>query len=514
MLLVKSVLPLLAIIVPLIVSLLILAFGNRHERLRIPLAVFAAAFDSLICIILIPLALQNKILVLHVLQMTPRIWLYLHVDPLGLVFGATAAFLWLLATIYSIGYMEGEHALTRYYGFFILCLTWTMGAAFAGNLLTLLIFYELLSITSYVIIAHEETPEAIAAGKKYIIYILLGGTLILFAIVFTYYLAGSQTLISNGILSMEHGRDALALLFTAFVTGFGVKAAIMPLHGWVPDAHPAAPAPASAILSGVLVAAGSFGIMRVVYNVFGIQLIRELGFGAIMAIIISFTIVVSSIIAIDQDNLKRRLAYSTIGQMGYIILGVMLLSPSAAWGAMIHIANHAFMKGTLFMCSGVVLKQGKTRNVSEMQGIGYTLPITMICFTIAALGMIGTPPLAGFISKWLLCLGALQAHQAVYIAVLLLSSLLGAIYFLPIVYVSFFGKKKEANAASIANQSIPQNNSQHGQEYKFRITWGEAPPTMIGAIIAGTLNVIVLGICSAIQCLPLSLIQVAQKMLF
>ncbi len=513
MIIVKTVLPLLAVSVCLVASLLILMLGNRYEKSRIPLAVFAAGFASFVCAILIPHALQDKVFVLHVLQMTPRIWLFFYVDALGLVFGATAAFLWLLATIYSIGYMSGEHALTRYYGFFILCLTWTMGTAFAGNLLTLLIFYELLSVTSYIIIAHEETPEAIAAGKKYIIYILIGGTLILFAIVFTYFLAGSQTLMNNGILSIAHGRSSLTLLFAAFVAGFGVKAAIMPLHGWVPDAHPAAPAPASAILSGVLVAAGSFGIMRVVYNIFGASLIRKLGFGIIIAVIVSFTIIISSVLAIDQDNLKRRLAYSTIGQMGYIILGTVLLAPSAAWGAMVHIANHAFMKGTLFMCSGVILKQGKTRNISEMHGIGYAFPITMICFTIAALGMIGTPPLAGFISKWLLCIGALQADRAWFIAVLLLSSLLGAIYFLPIVYVSFFGQKENG----LMNETSPvpvSDNPGHRPERKFQITWGEAPRTMIWPIIIGTTNVVVLGICSALRFLPFSLVQIAQSMLF
>ena len=513
MLVVKSVLPLLAIGVCLVSSLLILVLGNRHESLRIPLAVFAAAFASLICIILIPQALQDRIFSIHVLQMTPQIWMFFYVDALGLVFGATAAFLWLLATIYSIGYMKGEHALTRYYGFFTLCLTWTMGAAFAGNLLTLLIFYELLSVTSYVIIAHEETPEAIAAGKKYIIYVLIGGTLILFAIVFTYFLAGSQTLMRNGILSMEHGRRALTLLFTAFIAGFGVKAAIMPLHGWVPDAHPAAPAPASAILSGVLVAAGSFGIMRVVYNVFGAHLVKQLGFGVILGVIVSFTIIASSVIAIDQDNLKRRLAYSTIGQMSYIILGTVLLTPSAAWGAMVHIANHAFMKGTLFMCSGVILKEGKTRNVSQMQGIGYDYPITMICFTIAALGMIGLPPLAGFISKWLLCIGALEAGQPLFIAVLLISSLLGAIYFLPIVYLAFFGQKQESSAVE-GNPAPATDNPGHRPERKFQITWKEAPPTMIWPIIICAMNVIVLGICSALRFLPFSLVQIAQSMLF
>ncbi len=261
----------------------------------------------------------------------------------------------------------------------------------------------------------------------------------------------------------------------------------------------------------MLVAAGCFGIMRVVYNVFGAHLMRQLGFGLILAYIVCFTIIISSIIAIDQDNLKRRLAYSTIGQMGYIVLGTVLLTRYAAWAAMVHIANHAFMKGTLFMCSGVVLKQGKTRNISKMHGIGSKLPITMICFTVAAFAMIGTPPMAGFITKWFLCLGALEAQRPFFIAVLLLSSLLGAVYFLPIVYVAFFGKEKPGET-SIANSSLQQANPENEQTEKFKITWGEAPGTMIWPIIIGTLNVFVLGICSAVQYLPLSLVQIAQTL--
>ncbi len=443
--------------------------------------------------------------------MTPRIWLHFRADGLSIVFALTAALLWALATVFSLGYMKGEHALTRYYGFLILCLTWTMGIGFAGNLLTLFIFYELLSVTSYPVIVHEETPEALAAGKKYIIYVLVGGTFILLGIVLTFYLANSQTLVKTGILSIKYGYNTLAILFTTFVLGFGVKAAIMPLHGWVPDAHPAAPAPASALLSGVLVCAGCYGLMRVIYNIFGTELLRQLGFGAILAYVAAATIIVASIIALDQDNLKRRLAYSTISQMSYIVLGTILLTPSSAIGGMVHIANHGFMKAILFLCSGVIIKGVKKRNISEMQGIGYVLPITMVCFAIVTLGMMGCPPLAGFISKWMLCVGGFEAGKPIFVVVLLISSLLCAAYLLPVVFTAFFGKTKEEIEA--LKEAHAKGEQTHLEEPRIQLETKSVPWTMLLPILIGTFCVVIFGFGSMIHWLALPLSKVATQLL-
>ncbi len=327
--------------------------------------------------------------------------------------------LWLLALVYSAGYMADGHKLGRYYAFFMLCLGWTMGVAYAGNLLTFLIFYELFSIMTYPLVVHEETPAAMAAGLKYIIYILIGGSFVLLGVVATFFLAGEQTLTVGGLLDSGMDRMTLLVIFWCFMVGFGVKAAIVPLHGWVPDAHPAAPAPFSAVLSGVMVAAGAFGITRVFHYVFGVELIAELGVAPLLAALASVTVIFAAILAVNQDNLKRRLAYSTISQMGYVTLGIALLGEQAVTGSLVHITNHAFMKGTLFLCAGLLIKRAGIHNVSEMAGVAKRLPVTMAAFAVATLGMIGVPPLAGFVSKWYLGLGMLEVDEPLYLIVLL-----------------------------------------------------------------------------------------------
>lgn len=507
---VSSPLPALAIGAPLLLSLAIFGIGRKFEKLRERIAVLSVGISLVLVLSMMGGALKGTAYKCYLFQMTPQIWMHLRADPLGVGFGVVACVLWLMATIYSVGYMADEHAKTRYFTFLIFNFTMTLGVAFAGNLLTLFIFYELFSISTYPLIAHEETPEAMAAAKKYIIYILIGGSLVLFGVIFTFYLAGTQTLIRAGILSMKHGATTLSILFAVFVTGFGVKAAIMPLHGWVPDAHPEAPAPASALLSGVMVAVGTFCIMRVVYNVFGARLVMELGVGVVLAYVVSVTIIISSIMALDQDNLKRRLAYSTIGQMSYIVLGTALLNPMAAWGAIIHIANHAFMKGTLFMCSGVLLKKGKKRNVSELKGIGRKFPITMAAFSVAALAMIGTPPLAGFFSKWFLGMGSLNAHKPVFVVVLLLSSLLGAAYFLPIIYAAFFQKEDEEKESATGHGEEGHEEEDDGRQ-RIKSEIKQVSWVMLGPIVVGAFGVLLLGVCAAANGFPLSLAKVAVK---
>jgi multicomponent Na+:H+ antiporter subunit D len=322
----------------------------------------------------------------------------------------------------------------------------------------------------------------------------------------TYFLCGTQTFTETGIMSLSIGKTMITFIFLVFITGFGVKAAIMPLHGWVPDAHPAAPAPASALLSGILVAAGAFGIIRIFYNIFGASLVQKLQLNTPLAYLASFTIIVSSILAITQDNLKRRLAYSTIGQMSYVVLGISLITPNGFLGGVVHIANHAFMKGTLFLTAGVLIKAADKRNVSEMNGVGYAYPLTMGAFTIAALALIGTPPMAGFVSKWLLGVGTLEASQPFFLAVLLLGSLLCAGYLLPVVYVSFFKKETEeilSKPAAAQNKSIE----------KLEPEVDKVPWSMLTPIFIGILAVIILGICAALYGLPISLAETAAKKL-
>jgi len=500
---VSSVLPVLAVLIPALFSALIFLLGEKYSRWWGWLSFIGSASTLSILLLMLPGSLNGTTFKIYLMMIVPDVWMFLRVDQFGLMLGISAATLWTLASLHSIGYMEGEHALKRYFSFLILCLAWTAGVAASGNLFTYLIFYELFSITTYPLIVHEETPEALAAGKKYMIYILVGSSFLLFAIIYTYFLSGTLMLSKPGILSLTYGRTPLLILFWCYMFGFGVKAAVMPLHGWVPDAHPIAPAPFSAILSGIMVAVGAFGIMRTVFNVFGATLVRELGTGIIMAYIVSFTIVVSSLFALDQDNLKRRLAYSTIGQMGYIILGTVLLTTYSVWGAMVHIANHAFMKGTLFLCAGNIIKQTGKHNVSEMRGIGKKLPLTMAAFTVAALGMIGTPPLVGFISKWYLCLGSLDANEVIFVLVLLISSLLGAAYFLPIIYTAFFQKSREEVSIEAGGGHVTAAAETGGRKSL------EAPKVMIIPVLLGAAGVFFVGLFAEIKYFPLSLIKIA-----
>ena len=493
--LVSSIVPPLAVLLPLVGGALVLPLGRVSSRARAVVLTTICVATAGLALSLIPGILGGRVYETYLVQVTPSIWMHLRVDALGALFGATASCLWLLALIYSVGYMADEHRLGRYYSFFMLCLGWTMGVAYAGNLLTFLIFYELFSILTYPLVVHEETPEAMAAGTKYIVYILIGGSLVLLAIVFTFFVAGKQAFAAGSILSANIDRTQLIIIFWCFIAGFGVKAALVPLHGWVPDAHPAAPAPFSAVLSGVMVAAGTFGIARAVFQVFGVELVSELGVAPYLAGIASFTVIFAAVLAINQDNLKRRLAYSTISQMGYVVLGIALLGEQAATGALVHIANHAFMKGTLFLCAGLLIKRIGIRDISQMNGAARRMPVTMAAFTVATLGMIGTPPLAGFVSKWYLGLGMLEVNQPLYLIVLIGGALLAAIYLLPIVYVAYFKKPPP---------SVPEA-SEGGRE---------APLTMLVPVAIATTLVIVLGVAAAVPGLPLSLARQAAQSFF
>ncbi len=416
---VTSVVPAVAILLPLLGSLLGLPAVRIAEKLRIWVLAVMVGLSTLLTISLVPGVLRGTEYEAYLFRLTPTAWLQLKVDAMGTLFAVTATTLWLLALVYSAGYMPRERKLGRYWLFFMICLSWTLGVAYAGNLLTFIVFYELFSVMTYPLVIHEETPQARAAALKYIVYILIGGSLVLLAVVGTYFVSGRLAFEAGGILSADVGRTGLLVIFWCFVAGFGVKAALFPLHGWVPDAHPAAPAPFSAVLSGVMVAAGAFGIGRALYFVFGVDLLTELGAARVLAGIAAFTVIFAGVLAVNQDNLKRRLAYSTISQMAYVTLGLALLGQDAAVGGLVHIANHAFMKGTLFFCAGLLIKRAGIHNVSEMAGVARRMPLTMASFALAALGMIGTPPLSGFVSKWYLGLGMLEVDQPYYLIVLL-----------------------------------------------------------------------------------------------
>jgi formate hydrogenlyase subunit 3/multisubunit Na+/H+ antiporter MnhD subunit len=383
----------------------------------------------------------------------PNIEFALKADALGLIFATTSSCLWILVSIYSIGYMRSlnEHAQTRYYFSFALALLGAIGIAFSANLVTMFIFYEILTISTYPLVAHEESPEAIAAGHKYLAYLLTGGVFFLIAILMTYYLVGTTDFSYQGILEPALNRTSkftLQIVFICFLLGFA-KAAWMPVHAWLPTAM-VAPTPVSALLHAVaVVKAGVFGIIRVVCHIYGIELMQTLGLGVALAAVAAFTIIVANFYAIGQNNLKRMLAYSTINQLSFIILGVALLSPMAVTGAMLHIPFHGFMKITLFLCAGAIAAITGKKKIGELAGIGRRLPITMGAFIIGAFGMAGAPPLAGFISKWHVALGAVESGALFFLLIIMAGSLLDVLYFFPVIRTAFFGKIPEAETLNI-----------------------------------------------------------------
>jgi multicomponent Na+:H+ antiporter subunit D len=364
----------------------------------------------------------------------------LRAGPLALFFTGLSSILWLITTVYAIGYLEGSAHSSRFFGFFSLCVTATIGVSLSGNLITFLIFYEMLTLSAYPLIIHRGTEVSRIAGRKYLIYTLVGGSLLIIGTVWLYTLSGTLEFTPKGFvheIAQEH-TVAIVMIFILLIAGFGVKAALFPLHGWLPLAM-VAPAPVSALLHAVaVVKAGAFGIVRIIYEVYGIEVSAHLGLTTPLAIIAAVTIIYGSLRALFQDNLKRRLAFSTVSQVSYIILGIAIVSPIASIGGIVHLVHQGVMKITLFFCAGNLAETLGIHHVSQMNGVAKRMPWTMAAFTIGALGMIGIPPIAGFISKWYLGLGALEAGQEWVILVLIGSSLLNAGYFLPIVYRAWF----------------------------------------------------------------------------
>ena len=443
---ITSIRPLLAVLVSLLVTPLLVVSG-RKPNVREAWTFVAAVAKFLIVLSMLPAVLHGTEIVYTVVQFMPGAAIKFRVDALGMLFALVSSSLWIITSAYSIGYMRGlkEHGQTRYFCYFAICLSATIGAAFSANLLTLYLFYEILSLATYPLVTHHQDMEARSSGRKYLLYVVGASIgLVLPAMLICYDLAGTLEFSRHGILAgTAASRPMLFALLLMFVFGFA-KAAIMPMHSWLPAAM-VAPTPVSALLHAVaVVKVGVFSIVRILTGVFGIQLLSFFHFGTAVCYVAAFTILVGSFIALSQDGLKRRLAFSTISQLSYIVLGVALLSPKGMIGGMLHIAMHAFGKITLFFCAGAIFVATGRKNISEMVGIGRRMPVTMAAFFIASLSIIGVPPCGGFISKWYLALGALQAHQIGFLIVLLFSSFLNACYFIPITYTAFFCRPEEA----------------------------------------------------------------------
>ena len=432
-------LPLLILLSSLIPALIIFFLPESSHRLRTVLNLFSAILKAGLVLWLLWGVYHDFNYEMRV-PFLPGLDLVLRADALSVIFITLSTLLWLVTTIYAIGYLEGSPYRSRFFGFFSLCVTATIGIALAGNLLTFLLFYEMLTLVTYPLVVHRGTNAARHAGNIYLAYTICGGTLLLIGTVWIYQLTGNLEFTHKGFLSevatVHHPK--LIIIFVLLIMGLGVKAALVPLHGWLPQAM-VAPAPVSALLHAVaVVKAGAFGIVRVTYDVFGIEFSKLLGVTGPLAAVAAFTIIYGSLRALFQDDLKRRLAFSTISQVSYITLGIAIAGPLAAVGGVVHLVHQGLMKITLFFCAGNFAETLGIHKISEMNGIGTRMPLTMAAFTLGAFGMIGAPPMAGFISKWYLGLGALNTGSDWVIYVLAGSSLLNAAYFLPILYTAWF----------------------------------------------------------------------------
>jgi multicomponent Na+:H+ antiporter subunit D len=428
----------LALLIPAATALLLPLFAGR-PNVREGTTVLGAALLFATVLSLIPDVLGGATPALPVWTVVPGLSIAFKVEPLGMLFAAIASGLWIVNSIYSVGYMRAEkaHRQTLFYVCFALAIGATMGIALAGNLFTLFLFYELLTFTTWPLVTHRATPEARAAGRLYLLMLFGASTLLLLpAMAWTGIAAGTLDFTPGGILAGHVDELGLGILLALFVFG-AAKAAVMPLHFWLPAAM-IAPTPVSALLHAVaVVKAGVFTILKVVVYIFGVETLAASDAGDWLIEVAGVTIIVASLIALRQDNLKRRLAYSTISQLSYVVLGAALFTPLAILGAALHIAAHAVSKITLFFAAGSVHVGAHVETVSAMDGIGRRMPWTMGAFAVGSLSMIGLPPTAGFLGKWFILLAAVGTEEWFAVAVIVVSTLLNAGYFLPVVYRAF-----------------------------------------------------------------------------
>lgn len=373
-----------------------------------------------------------------------RLEIYFCLDDLGRIFTVAVMIVWILAGFYSFEYMKHEKEEKRYFGFYLMTFGVLLALSFAGNIVTFYLFYELMTLLSVPLVLHSKTREAVMGGLKYLFYSLCGAYMVLMGLYFLNKYAATLQFTAGGALNTElaEGNEKMLLVVVFFmILGFGVKAGMFPMHAWLPTAHPVAPAPASAALSGLIVKAGVLGVVRTVYFLFGASFIRGTWVQTAWLSLSLITIFMGSMLAYREKVMKKRLAYSTVSQVSYILFGLALTEPSAMTGALLHVVFHAFIKAALFLSAGAIIyKTGRT-NVDDLTGIGKQMPVTIWCYTFASLALIGIPPASGFISKWYLAQGALSSDTGVFTwlgpAVLLISALLTAGYLLPITIKGF-----------------------------------------------------------------------------
>ena len=444
---VSSIKLLIALLVPLIGTLGVMFMG-KNENIREGVSSIASIILFLLVASMIPAVLSGQTLIFHIFTILPGVTVTLRADAMSMIFALVASSLWTIAVFYSMGYMRAhkEHAQTRFNACFALAIFGAIGVAFSDNLFTLYLFYEIVSICTYPLVAHHQDEEGYNGARKYIIYLTTTAKAFLLpALILIYVLTGTLDFapnISTGIFPPDVNKGLVIMLYIFCLFGFA-KNGIMPFHHWLPGAM-VAPTPVSALLHAVaVVKVGVFCTTRVMLYVFGVDTMHALNLGIPTAYFVGFTVIMASVLALSKNNLKERLAYSTISQLSYIIMGVALLTPAGIDGGLIHIVNHAFAKITLFFCAGAIYIAAHKKDISDMGGLGKTMPFTFGAFAIASLSMIGAPPVGGFITKWSLLVGSIQAHQMGILLILITSTMLNVGYFAPVTIKAFFGKRPE-----------------------------------------------------------------------
>ena len=431
---------LIALAIPLIGAIGIGLAGRLNDNLREAVTLITAFTLCAVVWSLLPALFAGERPSFDLIEVVPGLEIAFKIEPLGMLFAALASSLWIVNSIYSIGYMRGnkESNQTRFYVFFAIALSATLGIAFAGNLFTLFLFYELLTLSTYPLVSHKGDEKTVRSARIYLGILLSTSIgLLLPAVIWTYLVAGTGDFTQGGILAGKLAGPAVGLLLGLFVFGVG-KAAVMPVHRWLPAAM-VAPTPVSALLHAVaVVKAGVFTITKVIVYIFGIEFLFDQPSSSWLLYAAAFTVITASVVALKQQNLKRLLAYSTIAQLSYVIMAAAILKPMAEIGAVVHMVAHAFGKITLFFAAGAIYTASKKTELWQLKGIGRRMPWTMTAFTIGALSMIGVPPTGGFVSKWFILGGAFEADNYVAIATIILSTVLNAAYFLPIIYLAWF----------------------------------------------------------------------------
>lgn len=460
----QSIMILISILFPILWGVGILIKAEFKNRKNLILATGIGLVVSAVLSLEVILSGEMK---LELFSLGENMNIYFQVDNLGRLFGLLVNVVWVLAGFYAFEYMKHEKEEKRYFGFYLIVFGVLFALNYAGSMLTYYVFYEMMTLFSVPLVLHSKTKEAIMGGLKYLLYSLFGAYMVLFGLYFLNKYAVTLNFTAGGVLEAGAiaGQEGILLVAAfAMILGFGVKAGMFPLQAWLPTAHPVAPAPASAVMSGIIVKMGVLGMIRVVYYMFGAEFLQGTWVQKVWLALTLITVFMGSMLAYKEKVFKKRLAFSTVSQVSYILFGMALLKPEAFTGSLLHVVFHAVIKALLFMCAGAVIyKTGKT-SVDELKGIGKEMPVTIWCYTFASLALIGIPPASGFISKWYLAIGSLNSGLGVFSwlgpVVLLISALLTAGYLLPITIHGFlpgadFDCKKLRNREPVKMMVVP-----------------------------------------------------------